>query len=116
MELMWFVENGCELQKPNIEMLAKIHQVSGGNPCSGCNCKKTCPAWPKLVKINNAATKGRTFSSLQDHATRCPKCQCLVNRSKAARRYDKNPENVKFGRRSNMERGICACGAHVSFN
>jgi len=44
----WFIENGCKLTKPDPMMLILIHRTQNGDPCKGCNCKHTCPAWPKV--------------------------------------------------------------------
>ena len=48
--LNWFVENGCELQRPELSLLAAIFYSQDGRPCDGCNCKNTCPAWLEVRK------------------------------------------------------------------
>lgn len=46
--MQWFVDNGCELVHPNIEVFKAIYQLEDRDPCKRCNCKDTCPAWPKV--------------------------------------------------------------------
>lgn len=53
--LQWLIDNGCELQKPNIEILEGIYEISGGEPCKECNCKRTCPAWAEMELETSAA-------------------------------------------------------------
>lgn len=48
--LQWFFDNGCELQRPDPGMLSAIWALENGDPCRRCNCKDTCPAWPKARK------------------------------------------------------------------
>jgi hypothetical protein len=55
----WFLENGCELQKPDKGMLIAIHGMSRGNPCSECNCKDTCPAWQILQNEEKQAKNSK---------------------------------------------------------
>jgi hypothetical protein len=43
-----YMQNDCELQKPDPSLLMAIFALSYGDPCSDCNCKNTCPAWAKL--------------------------------------------------------------------
>lgn len=45
----WFVENGCELTRPSMEIFRAVYGMSGQRPCVECNCKDTCPAWPKIA-------------------------------------------------------------------
>ena len=44
MTLQWFLDNDCELGR----LVIPIHALTNGEPCRGCNCKSTCPAWPKV--------------------------------------------------------------------
>jgi hypothetical protein len=48
LSMVWYVENGCELQRPDPTLLMLIYASTHGQPCNGCNCKSTCPAWPKV--------------------------------------------------------------------
>jgi len=76
-------ENGCELNSPDPRMLELIYTSTGGNPCNGCNCKPTCPAWPKI----RASRLGSVLPGL------CPKCRSPLNMKKVEKRG-----------------GKCACG------
>jgi hypothetical protein len=76
----WFVDNGCELVKPNIEVFFGVYSLSNGQPCRGCNCKDTCPAWPKVNETPTA-------SNPTGH--RCPRCQSPLNMVKVQRRGGK---------------------------
>jgi hypothetical protein len=89
--LEWFFENGCELQRPAAGMLSAIYLASYGQPCRECNCKDTCPAWPKVQRgpAFFAAVEARAV----DTRPRCRKCQSLLNPVKVKRRG-----------------GKCACG------
>jgi hypothetical protein len=89
----WFLENRCELTRPFYGTFLAVYQVSGGRPCSGCNCKDTCPVWP-LVQNGGAAVPALKFQ--MDWRPKCPKCQSPLNAVKVARRG-----------------GKCACGASV---
>lgn len=51
--LGWFFANGCELQSPDRSSLEYIYSVTDGEPCTECNCKATCPAWPKVHTIGH---------------------------------------------------------------
>ncbi len=55
--LNWFLNNGCELQNPDPLMLTMIYSESRGNPCDGCGCKDTCPAWPLINQPEELVTK-----------------------------------------------------------
>lgn len=87
-EIQWFVDNGCELTSPSVEMFREVHLVSRGDPCRECNCKDTCPAWPKLNQPIPVAS---------DVRSRCPKCHSLLNMQKVERRG-----------------GKCHCGQSIS--
>ena len=92
--LSWFFENGCELQRPSPNMLLFVYRQSQGQPCRECNCKDTCPAWPKAKRGPSffAAVEARAV----DTRERCPKCRSLLNPVKVQRRG-----------------GKCACGQVV---
>lgn len=87
-QIQWFVENGCELAQGTlgIDLFVGIYHLSHGKPCDGCNCKATCPAWPKLKQPVRTVVSG----------PRCPKCHSLLNMVKVARRG-----------------GKCACGEKI---
>lgn len=86
MTIDWFIENGCELVHPDIKLLYAIYELENGQPCNGCNCKQTCPAYPKLLSVNK----------YDSELLRCPKCNSLLNPVKVQRRN-----------------GLCACGYRV---
>lgn len=44
----WFIENGCELTT-NVSLFIGIYLAENRQPCTRCNCKDTCPAWPKML-------------------------------------------------------------------
>lgn len=90
-DMNWFVDNGCELTAPSIQIFYGVYALSGGNPCHGCNCKSTCPAWPKL----NVKPSGMSPARL-DTRPRCGNCGSLLNPTKVQRRG-----------------GKCACGHKV---
>lgn len=87
--MKWLVDHGCELTRPNIDIFMAVFRLSGGNPCIGCNCKDTCPAWRDMNDrdMKRVDTGGRR---------RCDVCRSLLNPVKVARRG-----------------GKCACGAAV---
>lgn len=89
----WLVQNGCELQRPSIQLFAAVYAASAGNPCNGCNCKQTCPAWKKIqgeVRVVTSKPKSHPDQPV------CPKCQSPLNMKKVERRG-----------------GKCACGQGV---
>lgn len=87
----WFIDNGCELTRPSLIIFRGVYDLSGGKPCNGCNCKDTCPAWPKLQ-----GAVSRLGTATLDVRPRCGKCGSLLNATKVARRG-----------------GKCACGQVV---
>jgi hypothetical protein len=48
LSINWFKDNGCELTSPSLAMFSQVYMLSNGRPCVECNCKATCPAWPKV--------------------------------------------------------------------
>jgi len=56
----WYINNGCELQRPSMGTFVLVYQKSGGDPCRECNCKDTCKAWPL---INHPTSKLQPASS-----------------------------------------------------
>ena len=86
----WLIEHGCELTTPSVGLFLAVFKASHGDPCNGCNCKDTCPAWRE---INSHPATPQTR---QDNRQRCPQCRSLLNPAKVARRG-----------------GRCACGATV---
>lgn len=95
LSLDWFIENGCELQRPAVAMLAMIYTSTHGEPCRGCNCKSTCPAWPKVQA--GMPLSATVQARRADTRPRCHKCQSLLNPVKVQRRG-----------------GRCACGQEVA--
>jgi hypothetical protein len=59
MTLAWFAENGCELHSPDPKLLLVIYTAQDGDPCTGCRCKDTCPAWPKVLMAQAMAMMAR---------------------------------------------------------
>ena len=90
--MSWYVENGCKLQQP-MAVLAFVFESTRGRPCDGCNCKATCPAWPKLQGTEPAKPLSAPIGL---GLPRCEKCRSPLNMSKVQRRG-----------------GRCACGAEV---
>lgn len=89
-ELNWLLSNGCELAKPDPQMLIAIHALSHGNPCRECNCKDTCPAWKKIASGSQTPVRHGSGNPV------CPRCHSPVNLEKAKRRG-----------------GKCACGQEI---
>lgn len=85
----WLREHGCELTK-GLDLLSQIYAMSRGNPCNGCNCKDTCPAWAEMKPQALTAPARFVNQSL------CPKCRSPLNPVKVQRRG-----------------GKCACGQAV---
>ena len=53
LNLRWYIENGCELKRPNDQLVLEgLYNLTQGNPCEGCNYKPTCPAWATRQKMN----------------------------------------------------------------
>ncbi len=86
-DMGWFIKNGCELTKPDLEIFVGVFGLANGNPCNGCNCKDTCPAWPLLRAQSQSGPSDRPL---------CPQCKSPLNMAKVERRG-----------------GKCACGAKV---
>lgn len=82
----WFLENGCELGR----MVIPIYHIENSDPCRRCNCKDTCPAWPKLPMAISPI-------GVRSGGPRCPKCQSLLNMVKVIRRG-----------------GKCSCGQEIA--
>ena len=87
-------EAGC-LFEP--EMLAFLHERTNGDPCSGCNLKDGCPAYPKVLTVEREGLQTR-IDEIRNARTKsaplCPHCRSPLNLKKVARRG-----------------GRCACGA-----
>lgn len=61
----WFFENGCELCKPSPDIFFAVFMATNGNPCDGCNCKDTCPAFPL---ITHPAAKAQPTKKVETNA------------------------------------------------
>lgn len=90
-DAIWFIDNGCELVSPSLEIFLGVMRLSNGNPCRECNCKDTCPAWPKIAAEQNVKTPRASSATL------CSQCRSPLNMAKVERRG-----------------GRCACGAKIS--
>lgn len=88
--LGWFVKNGCELTSPSYELFVGVFHATDGDPCRECNCKSTCPAWPRVYTLE-AKSIDRVIE-----IRRCGQCNSPLNMKKVERRG-----------------GLCACGAKV---
>lgn len=86
-DIDWFVDNGCELTRPNVAIFLAVYASTYSQPCKDCNCKPTCPAYPKLSQRMYATPL----------VSRCPKCNSPLNAVKVLRLN-----------------GRCACGQEVT--
>lgn len=106
----WLVKHGCELAT-NLELLAGIFSLSGGDPCPGCGCHTTCPAWREQKpeeKVRALRSSTPAMRQTSKDGRNCPRCGSPVNVNKARRRYvAARPNSHGYLLASGLR---CACG------
>ena len=67
----WFIDNGCELAVKPLVPFRDLYAAAKSDPCNGCSCKKSCPAWAKIAeaeKEHSSASTTDEVSSVETNA------------------------------------------------